>query len=357
MGLKVGVAVYFPIELNEPDLTDVEYEVVKCTTAGVKTSFKVTTVAPEITTGNFEGSYEATFTPDAAAYYFWIARSATAGLFTGGMIPVEVGEEKDIEDKVDALGTAEIPYLLQGECDVGMTPSTTTIDCADLAGHGDDKFNTGWELWVIHNDNSHGAAPEDEYKDITDYVSSTGVFTTEAFTQNVEENDVIFVVKVDSRAQDNFDALMAIIEALVFHDSYAYTPTSQSVSSAAETSLTAPASKTITYPTGATLKNAVLVASLKGTSQADAEHNIGLTLQRNFDAGGWTDVRDFTANPHMALNGDAVSDEVTLIEDLTSVITSSGKTLQFRWQVDSDNANEVHYLQNFMLKVEYDYGG
>lgn len=103
MGLKTGTAVYFPIELNRTGLTDVEYEIVKCLIDGTLSSFKAATTAAEITTGTFEGAYLATFTPDVAAYYFWVARSASTGLFTGGVIPVEVGEEKDIEDKVDTI--------------------------------------------------------------------------------------------------------------------------------------------------------------------------------------------------------------------------------------------------------------
>jgi hypothetical protein len=83
-----------------------------------------------------------------------------------------------------------------GTCDAGMGASTTVIVCAQLAGFGDDFFNTDYVLKVALNDNSHGASPEaDAARDITDYESATGTFTTAAFNNNVEANDKIVVSK------------------------------------------------------------------------------------------------------------------------------------------------------------------
>lgn len=131
MGLKVGVRVNFPVELNRTGLTDVKYEIVKCLVDGTLSSFKVATVAAEITTGTFEGAYLAFFTPDATAYYFWVARSTATGLFTGGVIPVEVGEEKDIEDKIDTAD-ALIDAII---ADIGVFPSA---NYATLAAYVED---------------------------------------------------------------------------------------------------------------------------------------------------------------------------------------------------------------------------
>ncbi len=82
----------------------------------------------------------------------------------------------------------------RGATDVGMVGSTTAIVSAALAGYGDDFFNTKYYLQILKNANGVGAAPEREIQQITDYVSATGTFTTNAFTVNVEANDDIMVL-------------------------------------------------------------------------------------------------------------------------------------------------------------------
>jgi hypothetical protein len=89
-------------------------------------------------------------------------------------------------------GGSEI--LLAGACDSGMGASTITIVSDDLTGYGDDYFNNKFWLHIVKNANSVGNAPEGEYRIITDYVSSTGTFTTNAFSVNVEENDSIYII-------------------------------------------------------------------------------------------------------------------------------------------------------------------
>jgi tetrahydromethanopterin S-methyltransferase subunit B len=83
--------------------------------------------------------------------------------------------------------------LLYGTVDAG-TNSTTAIVDASLAGYGDDFFNGHFYMQVLHNDNSATNAPEDETKLITDYVSSTGTFTCDAFSSAVQENDLIVIL-------------------------------------------------------------------------------------------------------------------------------------------------------------------
>ena len=84
---------------------------------------------------------------------------------------------------------------LSGTCDTGMAGSTTVIVCAQLANFEADRFNTGYSMVVLRNANSVGNAPEGQFRDITDYVASTGTFTTAAFGANVEEGDLIAVMK------------------------------------------------------------------------------------------------------------------------------------------------------------------
>ena len=94
----------------------------------------------------------------------------------------------DVDKDVISIGE-----VYKGVCDAGMAPSTTTIVSKDLKGFGDDYFNTDWVMLVLYNDNSHGAAPEGEVRDITDYVSATGTFTAVAFSANIEPDDVVMV--------------------------------------------------------------------------------------------------------------------------------------------------------------------
>lgn len=83
---------------------------------------------------------------------------------------------------------------LYGACDAGMSASKTSIVCAGLAGYGDSFFNTKYYLGVLRNANSAGNAPEFEWRLITAYTSTTGTFTTLAFSANVEASDAILVM-------------------------------------------------------------------------------------------------------------------------------------------------------------------
>lgn len=81
-----------------------------------------------------------------------------------------------------------------GICDPAMVASTTAIVCPNLAGFPDDIFNGEFWMQVIHNDDAPGTAPEREWRQITNYVGATGAFTTDAFSANVEANDLVTVV-------------------------------------------------------------------------------------------------------------------------------------------------------------------
>lgn len=84
-----------------------------------------------------------------------------------------------------------------GTCNAGMSNSTTVIDCADLAGYGNDYFNTQFYMQVIKNADSIGSAPDGEIRKITDYVSASttpGRFTVDAFSANVQASDEIYVI-------------------------------------------------------------------------------------------------------------------------------------------------------------------
>lgn len=102
----------------------------------------------------------------------------------------------------------------RAQTDADMGASTTVIDCLDLAGFGDDYFNQGWQLGVILNNNSHGNAPENQWRDITDYSSVDGVFTCAAFGANVEANDYIMVAR--DEIVKTFQASQRAVHSMTF---------------------------------------------------------------------------------------------------------------------------------------------
>ena len=81
-----------------------------------------------------------------------------------------------------------------GKCNVGMTGSLTDIYCADLAGYGNDYFNQKFYVQIIKNANSVGAAPDNELRLITDYVSATGKIVCDPFSAVVQASDEIYVI-------------------------------------------------------------------------------------------------------------------------------------------------------------------
>ena len=80
-----------------------------------------------------------------------------------------------------------------GVCDPGMVASTTALLLTNLAGFPNDIFNNEFWCQVIHNASAPGTAPEREIRRVTDYVGATGAFTCDAFTVNVEANDLVCV--------------------------------------------------------------------------------------------------------------------------------------------------------------------
>jgi hypothetical protein len=105
-----------------------------------------------------------------------------------------------LQTQVAALATGEV--ILQGVVDTAA-PSTTNVKCAGLVGYQNDFFNNAFYMQVLR---SGGAAPEPEVRLITDYVSTTGTFTTAAFSQNVESGDLILIIHESQVAIGRNDA-------------------------------------------------------------------------------------------------------------------------------------------------------
>lgn len=138
-----------------------------------------------------------------------------------------------------------------------------------------------------------------------------------------------------------------------FRHTYIFAFTTESVSNAAEVSLAAPATISPAFPAGATLLRATVIGTLKANNQSDNAHNILVTLQYQVAAGGWNDIGVVSANEPLSLP-DVTGTADALLQGGTLVFTT-GQAVEFRFQVDSDDANEVHYAQTFVLSVEYDF--
>ena len=140
------------------------------------------------------GNYYFKFTPDADGEWRLVMYSGSEKHTF--YFPVYV-EDPTVEGKVDIID-ANVDILIQRTaCDAGMAASTTVIVCDDLAGYGEDYFNTGWKMCVLQNVGvGHaGTPPENQWRDITNYVTATGTFTVTAFTANVEAGDYILVAR------------------------------------------------------------------------------------------------------------------------------------------------------------------
>lgn len=90
--------------------------------------------------------------------------------------------------------TPSIGLWMFGVCDAAMVASTTDLYLTNLAGFPDDIFNDEFYVQVIHNDDNPGAPPEAEIRLITDYDGGTGLFVCDAFTANVEADDLVCVI-------------------------------------------------------------------------------------------------------------------------------------------------------------------
>lgn len=133
-------------------------------------------------------------------------------------------------------------------------------------------------------------------------------------------------------------------------------PNVDSVSSAAEANLTEGVIDTVDYPTGATEVRVILLPILKAANQSGATHHIGLTVQYREDDGTWTDIIDLTTDPPMCLVVlDGAGDTFAQPLDVSAIV-ESGKKYEFRFQVDSDDAGEVHYTSSFVLILVYTMG-
>ena len=88
----------------------------------------------------------------------------------------------------------DTPLTFLGTCGSTMTSSTTILLVPDLAGYGDDIFNGKYYLQVLYNNDAPSIAPENQIRKITDYSSTSGTFTVDAFTAKVNASDKVLII-------------------------------------------------------------------------------------------------------------------------------------------------------------------
>lgn len=97
---------------------------------------------------------------------------------------------------IERFGPKAIVELLQGNVYQGaVSTATSTAEFAstDLAGFGNDYF-VGWWIGVVWDAGGASAAPQGEYRQVTDYVSSTGTFTHTPFSAQTAVTDKITLI-------------------------------------------------------------------------------------------------------------------------------------------------------------------
>lgn len=138
-----------------------------------------------------------------------------------------------------------------------------------------------------------------------------------------------------------------------FEVEWATDPAVDNVASDSPTALTA-GTVTPNFPSGATKVRAILLPIIKVCSLAANVHHIGFKIQYEKGViGTWTDLKDFTANPPLALGPvDGAVDSWSHPIDVTEIV-EDGAEIQFRFVVDSDNAGSVNYTTSFVLVLVY----
>jgi hypothetical protein len=130
-------------------------------------------------------------------------------------------------------------------------------------------------------------------------------------------------------------------------------PISEQVGAAAPTNLT-PGSITPIFPIGATRVRVLLIASIHSANQSGNTHHIGIKVQGQKAAGGYSDQLNLTAIKPLALvTVDGSGDGWIGAIDVTALVNESNVQYDFRFVVSSDNANIINYTTSFALVLIY----
>ena len=162
--------------------------------AGLATEPSYQGLAVKLLSGDAAGQVRSIATHPAGTGWLTVANAFTDN--AGAVVQVVAGTEFVILSIGGGGVSAVAPSVglwMFGVCDPAMVASTTALLLTNLAGFPDDIFNDEFWVQVIHNDDAPGTAPEREIRRVTDYVGGTGTFTCDAFSVNVEADDLVAV--------------------------------------------------------------------------------------------------------------------------------------------------------------------
>jgi len=144
----------------------------------------------------------------SGAYPATVANDSTFAKIMASDTPATSGSYDNQTDSLEAISDAIGALTGVGfRGAVTTTTNTTTINSTDLAGFGEDYFNTGWYARVIYDQGAAGAAPEGDVRDIVDYTNA-GVFTVgPAFGGTMTSGDLVMIVRVEDM---NFDSIATL---------------------------------------------------------------------------------------------------------------------------------------------------
>ncbi len=125
--------------------------------------------------------------------YTDVADPATGAIVSAGCF---IGDSNEI------ITIAEAPAIKRmtgGQVFSGTNSaaSTTAPVVAELHGFGEDFFNNEYFMYCVQDAGGANAAPEGEYRLITNYVTATGTFTVNAFGTALADTDEVIVIHKD----------------------------------------------------------------------------------------------------------------------------------------------------------------
>jgi hypothetical protein len=99
---------------------------------------------------------------------------------------------------------------------------------------------------------------------------------------------------------------------------------------------------------------AILYAGIHAANQGANTHHIGLRVQGQKDGGGYGNLVSLVAQPPIGLvNVDGASDSWCGAIDVTTLVDEAGLQYDFRFVVDSDDANAINYTTEFVLAIVF----
>jgi len=130
-------------------------------------------------------------------------------------------------------------------------------------------------------------------------------------------------------------------------------PNCDTIASAALTNLT-PGTITPIFPAGATLVRAILIANIHLANITANPHHVAFSVQGNIGGGAYQTLLNLAATAQLGLvAADGCTDSWSGAIDVTALVTTSGSVYNFRFVIDSDNANTVRYITSFALVLIY----